>query len=76
MTGSIRLQVYEADSVDMDKLSYPYTALMGHSKTIMCPSLDDFNKTNKLISWAKVREEKHQLSNGLVVVFFKRVEPP
>lgn len=63
MTGSIRLQVYKADSVDMDKLSYPFFASMGHSKTIMCPSLDDFNKTDRLISWVKVREKKHQLSN-------------
>lgn len=47
----------------MDKLSYPFFASMGHSKTIMCPSLDDFNKTDRLISWVKVREKKHQLSN-------------
>lgn len=53
VTGSIRLQVYKADSVDMAKLSYPFFALMGHSKSIMCPSLDDFNKTDRLISWVK-----------------------
>lgn len=53
VTGSIRLLVYQADSVDIDKLSYPYSALLGHSKSIMCPSLEDFNKTEGLIRWDK-----------------------
>lgn len=58
VTGSIRLQVYQADSVDIYKLSYHFSAFLGHSKNIVCPSLDDFNKTEGLISWDKVREQR------------------
>lgn len=63
VTGSIRLQVYQADSVDIDKLSYHFSAFLGHSKNIMCPSLDDFNKTEGLISWEKVGEQRRQLAS-------------
>lgn len=70
MTGSIRLQVYQANSVDIDKLSYHFDALLGHSKNITCPSLDDFNKTEGLISWDKVREGRFELRNRRVVLIF------
>lgn len=68
MTGTIRLQVYRVDSVDLYKLSYPFSAYLGHSKNIMCPSLDDFNKTEGLIRWDKVREPCQPVSSDVLPV--------
>lgn len=59
VTGTIKLQVYEPGSVDMDKLSYPFPVILGQSRTIFCPWLDDFNKTDTLIRWDKVRGKKY-----------------
>lgn len=55
VTGSIKLLVYEASSVDMEKLSYPILATVGENLTFRCPSIDDFNRTDRLIKWYKVR---------------------
>uniref|UniRef100_A0A3B3DRD9 Interleukin-1 receptor type 2-like n=1 Tax=Oryzias melastigma TaxID=30732 RepID=A0A3B3DRD9_ORYME len=53
VTGSIALHVFDSDSVDMAKLSYPWTATVGEELTIFCPALGSFNKSNTLIEWFK-----------------------
>ncbi|XP_013863395.1 interleukin-1 receptor type 2 [Austrofundulus limnaeus] len=53
VTGSIMLYVYESDSADMNKLSYPWMASEGEQVEFYCPSLDCFNKTGSLIEWYK-----------------------
>ncbi|XP_059199273.1 interleukin-1 receptor type 2 [Centropristis striata] len=53
VTGSIKLQVYESNSVDMQKLSHPATAIVGEYLRLSCPSLDDFNVTGRMIQWHK-----------------------
>ncbi|XP_040913812.1 interleukin-1 receptor type 2 isoform X2 [Toxotes jaculatrix] len=53
ITGSITLHVYESSSVDMEKLPYPMSAKVGEKLTLRCPSLDGFNKTDRLIEWYK-----------------------
>ncbi|XP_045910619.1 interleukin-1 receptor type 2 [Micropterus dolomieu] len=53
VTGSIMLHVYESSYVDMEKLSYPVSATVGENLPLKCPSLSDFNKTDRLIQWHK-----------------------
>ncbi|XP_040003513.1 interleukin-1 receptor type 2 [Xiphias gladius] len=53
VTGSITLHVYESSSVDLKKLSYPIPATVGQRLRLPCPSLDDFNSTDRLIEWYK-----------------------
>uniref|UniRef100_H2LZH8 Ig-like domain-containing protein n=1 Tax=Oryzias latipes TaxID=8090 RepID=H2LZH8_ORYLA len=53
VTGSITLSVFDSGSVDMAKLSYPWTATEGEELTIFCPALGSFNKSNTLIEWFK-----------------------
>ncbi|XP_070770952.1 interleukin-1 receptor type 2 [Enoplosus armatus] len=53
VTGSIMLYVYESSSVDMEKLSYPISATVGENLPLTCPSLSDFNETDRLIEWFK-----------------------
>ncbi|XP_070831911.1 interleukin-1 receptor type 2 [Chaetodon trifascialis] len=53
VTGSIKLHVYESNSVDMEKLSYPISAMVGEKLTFRCPSISDFNKTDGPIEWYK-----------------------
>nr|AQR55702.1 IL-1RII [Miichthys miiuy] len=53
VTGSITLHVYESSSVDIEKLSYPISATVGENVKFRCPSLSDFNKTDRLIEWCK-----------------------
>ena len=55
VTGRINLKVYEATSVDIQKLSYPWSATVGERIPFTCPSLDSFNKTGRMIEWYKVR---------------------
>lgn len=56
VTGSIKLHVYEPTSVDMKKLTYEVTAAVGEKLALKCPSLRNFNKTDSVIEWYKVRE--------------------
>lgn len=56
ITGSIALHVYESSSVDMEKLSYQISAVVGEKLTLRCPSVNHFNKTEKQIEWYKVRK--------------------
>uniref|UniRef100_A0A3P9LB30 Interleukin 1 receptor type 2 n=1 Tax=Oryzias latipes TaxID=8090 RepID=A0A3P9LB30_ORYLA len=53
VSGSITLSVFDSGSVDMAKLSYPWTATEGEELTIFCPALGSFNKSNTLIEWFK-----------------------
>ncbi|TDH06601.1 hypothetical protein EPR50_G00115080 [Perca flavescens] len=53
VTGSITLQVYESSSVDMEKLIHPYHAIVGESLNLSCPSLNDFNNTDRPVEWHK-----------------------
>ncbi|XP_031174961.1 interleukin-1 receptor type 2 isoform X2 [Sander lucioperca] len=53
VTGSITLQVYESSSVDMEKLIHPYQAIVGERLKLRCPSLNDFNDTDRLVEWHK-----------------------
>ncbi|XP_034741341.1 interleukin-1 receptor type 2 isoform X2 [Etheostoma cragini] len=53
VTGSITLQVYKSSSVDMEKMIHPYQAMVGESLNLSCPSLDDFNNTDRLVEWHK-----------------------
>ncbi|KAM6934570.1 interleukin-1 receptor type 2-like [Xenentodon cancila] len=53
VTGSIKLHIYESSSVDMEKLSYPWTVTVGEEMKFTCPSLDSFNKTGRMIEWYK-----------------------
>ena len=60
VNGSINLHVYESRSVDMKKVSYPQSAMVGEKETLKCPSIRDFNKTDRhtqteRIEWYKVR---------------------
>lgn len=55
VTGSIQLYVYEPLAADMQKLSFPITATVGEKLTFKCPSISDFNSTDRLIEWYKVR---------------------
>lgn len=56
VTGSIKLQVYEATSVDMKKLSYPIRAMVGEQNVPLRCSIEDFKKPDSVIRWYKVRE--------------------
>uniref|UniRef100_A0A3Q2E609 Interleukin-1 receptor type 2-like n=1 Tax=Cyprinodon variegatus TaxID=28743 RepID=A0A3Q2E609_CYPVA len=53
VTGSITLHVYESSSVDIEKLSYPWPALVGEDVEFNCPSLESFNQTGRPIQWYK-----------------------
>ncbi|KAM3607780.1 uncharacterized protein V6R79_013885 [Siganus canaliculatus] len=55
VSGSIRLQVYESSSVDMEKLSYPISVMVGEERKLRCPSISDFSKTDRqtVIEWHK-----------------------
>ncbi|XP_034430891.1 interleukin-1 receptor type 2 isoform X2 [Hippoglossus hippoglossus] len=53
ITGKITLEVFESSSVDMEKVSYPISAMVGERLTFRCPSLSDFNSTDRLIEWYK-----------------------
>ncbi|XP_032385385.1 interleukin-1 receptor type 2 [Etheostoma spectabile] len=53
VTGSITLQVYKSTSVDMEKMIHPYQAMVGESLSVSCPSLSDFNNTDRLVEWHK-----------------------
>ncbi|XP_038160094.1 interleukin-1 receptor type 2 isoform X2 [Cyprinodon tularosa] len=53
VTGSITLHVYESSSVDIEKLSYPWPALVGETVEFNCPSLESFNQTGRPIQWYK-----------------------
>ncbi|XP_074513999.1 interleukin-1 receptor type 2-like [Sebastes fasciatus] len=53
VTGNITLRVYESSSVDMEKLSYPIQVVVGEYLRLSCPSLSDFNSTDRLIKWHK-----------------------
>lgn len=57
VTGSIMLYVYESDSADINKLSYPWMATEGERVEFNCPSLGCFNKTDRLIEWYKVSDK-------------------
>lgn len=57
VTGSIMLYVYEPDSADMNKLSYPWMATEGETVEFNCPSLGCFNTTDGLIEWYKVNDK-------------------
>ncbi|KAM3862212.1 interleukin-1 receptor type 2-like [Diretmus argenteus] len=50
--GSINLQVYESNLVDLEKLSYFNSGRLGQKETIKCPSLSSFNWTEQ-IEWYK-----------------------
>lgn len=49
----------------MEKLSYPISAAVGESLTFRCPSLSNFNKTDRPIEWSKVRDG---FSVGLLII--------
>ncbi|XP_054471610.1 interleukin-1 receptor type 2 [Anoplopoma fimbria] len=53
VTGSIYLHVYESSSVDVEQLSYPIYVIVGEYLRKSCPSLGDFNHTDRLIEWHK-----------------------
>ncbi|XP_042350523.1 interleukin-1 receptor type 2 [Plectropomus leopardus] len=54
VTGSIRLQVYESGSVDMKNITYRVRALVGENLSFSCPSLNGFNRTDRLTAqWHK-----------------------
>ncbi|XP_031729859.1 interleukin-1 receptor type 2-like [Anarrhichthys ocellatus] len=53
VTGSIGLHVYESGSADVEKLSYPIPVSVGEYLRLSCPSLSDFNSTDRLIEWHK-----------------------
>ncbi|XP_037542555.1 interleukin-1 receptor type 2 [Nematolebias whitei] len=53
VTGRIVLHVYQSDSVDLNSLSYPWSATEGERVEFNCPSLSCFNKTDGLIEWFK-----------------------
>ncbi|XP_018552015.2 interleukin-1 receptor type 2 isoform X2 [Lates calcarifer] len=53
VTGSITLYVYKSTSLDMEKLSYNIPLVVGETLNFKCPSLDNFNKTDRLIEWHK-----------------------
>ncbi|XP_053295665.1 interleukin-1 receptor type 2 isoform X1 [Pleuronectes platessa] len=53
ITGNITLEVFESSSVDMEKVSYQISAMVGERLTFRCPSLSDFNSTDRLIEWYK-----------------------
>lgn len=63
VTGSIQLHVYEPLAADMEKLSFPIRATVGEKLTFKCPSISNFNSTQRLIEWSKVRGStcQHQL---------------
>lgn len=56
VTGSVKLLVYEASSADMKKLYVTIDLVVGERLRYSCPNLDDFNKTDRLINWTKVRD--------------------
>lgn len=53
ISGNIRLRVFESSSVDVGKLSYPVSALVGEELKLRCPSLSHFNRTDRRIEWFK-----------------------
>ncbi|XP_022596470.1 interleukin-1 receptor type 2-like [Seriola dumerili] len=53
VTGSIRLYVYESSSSDIKKLYHPISVIVGEKLMYRCPSLSNFNKTDRLIEWYK-----------------------
>ncbi|KAK9537197.1 hypothetical protein VZT92_004833 [Zoarces viviparus] len=53
VTGSIGLHVYQSGSAEVEKLSYPIPVSVGESLRLSCPSLGDFNSTDRLIEWHK-----------------------
>ncbi|KAM4731934.1 interleukin-1 receptor type 2-like [Anableps anableps] len=53
VTGRITLHVYESSSVDIQKVSYLLSALVGEKVEFNCPSLECFNKTDRPIEWYK-----------------------
>ncbi|KAM8749445.1 interleukin-1 receptor type 2-like isoform 1-T1 [Acanthopagrus schlegelii] len=82
VTGSIKLQVYEATSVDMKKLSYPIRAMVGEQNVpLRCP-IEDFKKPDSVIRWYKdssstdrqlIRGGSFRRGNGkLIIPYVKR----
>ncbi|XP_030283319.1 interleukin-1 receptor type 2 [Sparus aurata] len=82
VTGSIKVQVYEATSVDMKKLSYPIRAMVGELNVpLRCP-IEDFKKPDSVIKWYKDSSSTdHQLIRGgsfrrnnakLIIPYMKR----
>lgn len=57
VSGRIALHVYRSDSVDLNSLSYPWSATEGERVEFKCPSLSCFNKTDRQIEWFKVSNE-------------------
>ncbi|XP_047456156.1 interleukin-1 receptor type 2 [Mugil cephalus] len=53
MRGRITLHVYELTPGNVDKLSYPVSAMVGEELRFSCPSLDNFNVSERLIKWYK-----------------------
>ncbi|XP_026233195.1 interleukin-1 receptor type 2 isoform X2 [Anabas testudineus] len=53
ITGSITLHVYKSSYANMEKVSYPISATVGENLIFGCPSLSNFNKTDRLIEWHK-----------------------
>lgn len=61
ISGRISLRVLESSAADVPRLSYRISAAVGERLAFSCPSLGDFNQTDRLIEWYKVREDTGSL---------------
>ncbi|XP_048834545.1 interleukin-1 receptor type 2 [Brienomyrus brachyistius] len=52
LAGTISLQVYQNKDPHLDVISYPYQAFPGHTGMIVCPNVNEFNRTGNL-QWFK-----------------------
>lgn len=73
VTGSVKLLVYEASSADMKKLYFTIDLVVGERLKYSCPNLDDFNKTDRLINWTKVRDQTLCTEGGVMLQKLSRV---
>ena len=64
IAGSVTLHVYDSSSIDMDKLSYPWTASAGERVTLTCPSVTHFNWTDH-IEWFMVSGRNKVVCDGV-----------
>ncbi|KAM9347794.1 interleukin-1 receptor type 2-like [Symphorus nematophorus] len=68
VNGSINLHVYKSNSVDMDKVSYRSYAMVGKKQTLKCPSIRDFNNTERHTQTDRIEWYKDSSPTGLQLV--------
>lgn len=57
----------------MKKLYFTIDLVVGERLKYSCPNLDDFNKTDRLINWTKVRDQTLCTEGGVMLQKLSRV---